>query len=72
MEQWIVHHQLLVNSAVGLFLFIIGWALPNDKITAAGVTFSAFVRRLFGKKLDEKIESVGQTFIDGMKKDDDK
>jgi hypothetical protein len=69
MEQWIHQHQMIVNIVATLVVFILGWSLPNDKVMAAGMLFSSFLRKIGGKKLEEKIENIEQAFVDGQKKD---
>ena len=67
--QWIAANQAICGIIGGLLTFLIGWALPNDKIQMAGFTVSQFIRRAFGTKLEEKVESAVDNFDKGMKGD---
>jgi hypothetical protein len=70
--QWCMAHQALCGIGATLVSFVIGWALPNDKIAKAGFFVSQFIRRAFGAKLEEKIENVVDAFDKGMKGDNPK
>lgn len=67
--QWCMAHQAIMAIAASLLTFAIGWALPNDRIMKAGFFVSQFIRRVAGKKLEEKIEQAVDSFDKGMKGD---
>ena len=70
--QWLMAHQALCGIAATLVSFIIGWALPSDKLMKVGFFVSQFIRKTFGAKLEEKIEDVVDAFDKGMKGDNPK
>ena len=63
------------GTTIGIIVFALagGYVIfrkqINTAVFAAGKVFGAFLKRF---KLDDEIEEVGQSFIDGMKSNDTK
>ena len=65
---WVEVHNYITALVVG----IVCLALPNTLFVKAGTVFSAMVRKIGGKKLEEKVENLIDGFEQGMKQDADK
>ena len=71
MEQiyvWAQHHAALA-SIIGLALSIGLAAIPNDWVKKGAFTFSQFLRRTFGDKVEKAIEDKIDAIEQGMKGD---
>jgi len=65
---WCMEHQLYVGICVSVFCL----AVPNTIFVKAGFFLSQFVRRVGGKRAEEKIEAIVDGFEQGLKSDDPK
>ncbi len=64
--QWLMAHQLLVTIVSS----IICLAIPNTVFVKTGFFISQFVRKVAGKKLEEKVEKIVDGFEEGLHSDD--
>lgn len=69
-----MEHFLQDNGTlIGIIVFALGGGYylfrkqVNSAVFAAGKVFGAFLKRF---KLDDEVEEIGQTFVDGMKSND--
>lgn len=67
--EWCSKNQTAVEALILVVTFIIGWALPNDKVTKFGFVVSQWIRKIAGDKFEKKVEDIVDKFDQGMKSD---
>jgi hypothetical protein len=62
---WCMDHQLIVGIVSSIFCL----AVPNTIFVKAGFFISQFVRKVGGRKVEEKLEAIVDGLEQGMKGD---